>query len=343
MKTNRSLLRNIFFNAFSFLKALVFASSCYFFAFTLHALDCEFKKLTVLTKATYMSNISWEHNALIKSLKKGLIEQAVSFNYNPTSLDDIGDVIFVPCDHKAVVQAVELKRQKRIKKLLVGPNIWPDEINYPEVDVYFVPSAWVIEFVHELCPNMESRCKVWYAGVDQDFWKQSYNDYKYSKDVLVYWKTEGIAFCTAIEELLINYGWNPVRLKYGSYNTEQYKNVLRNCRFAVFISRSESQGLALAECWSMDVPTLPWNPKSTVILGHQCDYVSSCPYLNDKLGKDWKTLNELEAILQSIDVFLFSCAPREWVMNFMTDEVSVKELIKIINTELIETRYDVSY
>ena len=27
---------------------------------------------------------------------------------------------------------------------------------------------------------------------------------------------------------------------------------------AVFISRSESQGLALAEAWAMDVPTLVW-------------------------------------------------------------------------------------
>lgn len=305
----------------------------FFCAVRLLALEIDFEKLTILTKPTDGLYVAWEHNAVMRSLKEGLAYLDVPFNYNPHSIGDISDVVLVPCNHNALIQAINLKKQGRIKKLFVGPNFYPHEVNYPQVDAYLVPSSWVIQFANDDCPSLVPRCKVWYAGIDKDFWKLANDDYKYSQNVLVYWKTENIEFCNAIEKLLRDYGWNPVRIKYGSYTIEQYKNILKNCRFAVVISRSESQGLALAECWAMDVPTFPWNPKSATILGCQCDYVSSCPYLNDQLGKDWKTLSELEAILQSIDIYLSSYTPREWVMTHMTDEASVEKLIGLINDE----------
>ena len=55
---------------------------------------------------------------------------------------------------------------------------------------------------------------------------------------------------------------------------------------AVFMSRSESQGLALAEAWAMDVPTLVWQsppgePGSVFSLSDPAPYLTSdtgvCP------------------------------------------------------------------
>jgi hypothetical protein len=297
-----------------------------------------FRKLTILTKPTHVSSVEWEHAAVMRSLLQGLDSLQVPYNYNPSAVDDIGDVLLVPCNRCALSQAVALKKQGRIKKLFVGPNFYPREVNYPEVDVYFVPSSWVITFAKNDCFNIASRCRVWYAGVDAGYWQAAQAVNKESKNVLVYWKTEPLSFCETIERLLKQYGWNPIRLQYGCYKPEQFKNILQRCRFAVFISMSESQGIALAECWAMDVPTLPWNPKTATIDGHQCDYVSSCPYLTSHTGVDWQTLSELKGILQSINNDLSLCMPRDWVVENMTDAVSVAKLVELINGELTKDK-----
>lgn len=296
--------------------------------------SCGFQKLTVLTKPTYEGHATWEHAAVMRSLMQGIKILQVPYNYNPSSIDGFGDVVLVVCNPRALKQAVDLKKQGLIKKLFVGPNFFPQDVNYPEIDVYFVPSAWVITFALYDCPGIVSRCRVWYAGIDKDFWQPLSSSANSSKNVLVYWKTESVSFCEQVEKTLKEHGWNPKRLKYGSYKPEQYKKMLQDCRFAVFISATESQGLALAECWAMDVPTLPWNPKTAVILEKNCNFVSSCPYLTPQTGFDWQNLEELKALLRSIDRQLSLCSPRKWVLDNMTDEISVAKLIGIINDSL---------
>ena len=148
----------------------------------------------------------------------------------------------------------------------------------------------------------------------------------------VYWKTESEQFCKAIEKMLRNYNWNPVRIRYGSYDKASYKETLKNSLFAVFISESESQGLALAESWAMDVPTLVWDPQEVVAFGRKFSESSSCPYLNNLLGKRWNTFQELENLLKVIshDIQIFT--PRAWVLKNMSDQVSAKMLLSLIKS-----------
>jgi hypothetical protein len=318
------------------LKLILYAFVYSLIVFHIYLLAENFEKLTILTRPTYSMQIGWEHHAVMRSLLRGLNSLNVSYNYNPSTVNAIGDVVLVTSNHDALKQAVALKKQGRIKKLFVGPNFYPYEVDFPEVDVYFVPSEWVIMFAQSNCRHIVPRCKVWYGGVDPDYWSPGCALNDKSRNVLVYWKTESASFCEAIEDVLRKYGWNPIRLRYGYYKHEQLKEILQNCRFAVFISASESQGLALAECWSMNVPTLPWNPKSVVILGSRCNFVSSCPYLTAHTGVYWQNLSELETILQTIDKYLSICSPRKWVLDSMTDEISVDCLIKIINKALVK-------
>jgi hypothetical protein len=304
--------------------------------FPMYPLAKNFEKLTILTKPTHISHVCGEHAAVMRSLLQGIKNLQVPYNYNPSSVDDVGDVVLVTNNNEALKQAVALKKQGRIKKLFVGPNFYPHEVDFPEVDVYLVPSEWVIIFAKSDCAQIVSRCKVWYAGVDTDFWNPLNYCNNESKNVLVYWKTEPVNFCEAVERKLKKHGWNLRRLKYGSYKFDQFKEILLDSRFAVFISVSESQGLALAECWAMDVPTLVWNPQVAPILGNICENVSSCPYLTFYTGIDWQSLSEFEAILQTIDRYLSICSPRKWVVEHMTDEVSVRRLIEIINDTLTD-------
>ncbi|GAB6181512.1 hypothetical protein JCM14036_28310 [Desulfotomaculum defluvii] len=150
--------------------------------------------------------------------------------------------------------------------------------------------------------------------------------------MLVYWKTEPEEFICEIEDKLKQHGWQPIRLLYGQYKTEDYKKLLTRSAFGVFISISESQGLALAEAWSMDVPTVVWNPQRLKKHYQDVDYystVSSCPYLNPLVGVEWKELEQFEAFLTRAPEILPSFQPRKWILENMTDNIAAQRMVKL--------------
>lgn len=300
-----------------------------------------FSKLTVLTSPVGHGNNSYGgHYAVTRSIVEGLKKVGANFNYNPSRIEELGDVVFVPGGIQALEQAVQLRRQGRIKKLIAGPNLVmrTHEYNHlivsPEVDVYVSPSAWPMQGLIQDDQSLEGRSQIWYAGVDTNFWSPMEDQKKDLKRVLVYWKTESEFFCESIEKKLRKYGFSPKRIKYGNYNAAQFKKELSKCSFAVFISKSESQGLALAEAWAMDVPTLVWDPQEPLdTAGKLWENVSSCPYMNMCVGSSWKTIEEFEALLAPSKEVVMNCSPRSWVLRNMSDDVSARLLLSIINNE----------
>ena len=270
-----------------------------------------------------------------RSLITGLTRLGVNFNYNPMSMHEVGDVIVVLAHVTALAQAIALKRKKPAICLLAGPNlmVWPTDdggvLLSPEIDGIIVPSEPTRHMYAEIASSIKDRLLTWYAGVDAHQWKP--RDSLKTKQVLVYWKNqqEGPALKNSVVELLKSYGWNPIVIEYGKYKPAYYKNLLNQVRFGVFLSRSESQGIALAEAWAMNVVTFPWNPKERVNRGRVYSSVSSCPYLTSQTGKDWKTIQQLELILRNVDQFDLY-APRQWVLDNMTDMISAQLLIDLI-------------
>ena len=158
-----------------------------------------------------------------------------------------------------------------------------------------------------------------------NYWKPSAQE---CDCVLVYWKTENEQFYQSVEALLRKYRYTPVRIRYKFYDPQTYKNALNKAIFAVFISRSESQGIALAEAWSMNVPTLVWDPGELTYLGRVYSSVSASPYLTEDTGKSWKDLKELENVITKIPSLQF--CPRDWVLKNMSYEASTSALLSII-------------
>lgn len=118
-------------------------------------------------------------------------------------------------------------------------------------------------------------------------------------------------------------------IRYGHYKKEHYRNELSLCDFAVFISERETQGIALAEAWAMNVTTFYWDSFSAVLGGLVLLPTSSCPYLTKKTGCRWRNVQELRNLIYIYDRKYFS--PREWVLKNMTDEVSARRLMEIFN------------
>lgn len=299
-------------------------------------------RITVLTSPIGETG-NWYHPAVTGSLLRGLESLKVDYNYNPRDVDEVGSTVVVLTNKNVLKQAIKWKRAGKIKKLLAGPN----HVDAPhdsrgiilskELDMYLLPGKFVKVHFLEDAPQMN--IGIWPAGVDTSYWKPDVKlDKKRTKNVLVYWKTESEEFCEMVEQTLREYGWNPVRITYGSYDHTSYKKTLEECLFGVYISRSETQGIALVEGWSMDVPTLVWDPCESWRTGkftyrnRRYSEVSSCPYLNKSTGQRWETIDEFKALLASLEESIDQFSPRSWVIENMSDTASSEILISLIES-----------
>jgi hypothetical protein len=123
-------------------------------------------------------------------------------------------------------------------------------------------------------------------------------------------------FYNQVKSLLENLGYQTVTISYGSYNQSQYKELLSQVSCAIILSRSESQGIALAECWAMNVPTFCWDLEEPLHAEGTVYWpISSAPYLSMQTGAKWKNLDELKVLLNEFSNNSVSYSPRDWVLK----------------------------
>ena len=276
------------------------------------------------------------HAAVTKSLIQGLSEMKTDFVYNPVLEKNVSDTVIVVSDMKALNQAIQWKKDGKIKKLLAGPNLLdlPTKYNHAlsakEIDTVLVPSEWVKQVYEKLNPDLAGKIAIWYSGIDEKYWQPARIAPK-QKEILVYWKnTTPRSFCLEVESIIKEHGYIVHRIRYGYYTKAHYKKMLDQSTYAVFLSLTESQGLALAEAWAMNVPTIVWDPE----MGHPYVHnitVTSAPYLSEQTGIKWKELDEFESILGGSTLVEKSFSPREWVLSHMTDKISARMLVDISN------------
>lgn len=199
--------------------------------------------------------------------------------------------------------AIANKEKVGAKELWAGPNlvVVPQEsegiLNSDEIDKVIVPCKWVKEVYERESPDLEGKIYVWAAGVDVEFWSPL-NIEKKEDNILVYNKSQD-DLCMKLLPSLKQYGKVNV-IKYGEYTIKEYKQALDDVAFLVWLSRSESQGLALLEALSMNVPVLAWDSGQwnyySQELKRELVYhtASSCPYFSSQCGLKFKSIEEFE-------------------------------------------------
>lgn len=130
------------------------------------------------------------------------------------------------------------------------------------------------------------------------------------------------------QEWMENRGYQVERIVYGNYQHEQYLRNLQSVELAVFFSFNETQGIALAEAWSADVPTLVWNPSLSV--GKNIEWIAySAPYLSNNTGYYFITASEFCSVFEKWESNKECFHPRQWVTDHMSDEVSARLLLSL--------------
>jgi hypothetical protein len=273
------------------------------------------------------------HFAVTRSLIEGLKKIGVSFNYNPRYPWQLADTVVVLAGARTLRQAIRLKKKGKIKKLFAGPNIvvfssdFNSLIAEPQVDAVITPSDLVVDLYLQDNPSLKGRIFSWPAGVDSQFW--SPDNAINRSNILIFEKqvTGPVGPVEPYAEYLRSLGWHVQIIKYGAFSHSQYLESLnKSCLMLGFVG-NESQGIAWAEAWSADVPTLIWRNTSNVWGGRRFA-CSTAPYLTSQNGLFFDGLEDFKMQFAYWEAHREQFKPRAWTLENMSDEVCASILCK---------------
>lgn len=302
----------------------------YFFNFLI-----KFKKTISFSSLNFYGG----HPGVTKNLIVGLQKIGHKYNYNPSTIS-LNEICIVLSGIDTLRYAIDQKKHGNIKLLIAGPNVVtvPSEADYliasRQVDICLTPSTWVKELYAAISPELNNRLTVWPAGVDINYWcpsdlvkKENYNRKKY----LLYIKgVKGEKLAKGYIKEFNRIGVAYKVITYGRYSPAKYKSLLNESSLMIVLGGTESQGLAFAEAWAMNVPTFihrvdSWESPSGIRYKAE-----AAPYLSQDTGIYFNDMEDLFTLLNNFNSNELKYSPREWVLHNMTDEVCARELLEKI-------------
>lgn len=170
--------------------------------------------------------------------------------------------------------------------------------------------------------------EIWPAGIETELWHPPSSS-PTKKTILVYdkirWERD-IYEPKLIQPILKHLeleGIDVKYIRYGSYEEEDYKNLLQHVSGMVFLCEHETQGFAYLQALSSGVPVLAWDRggywRDPTMFPHAVKFkpVTSVPYFDFRCGEKFLDMNEfsqrLPKFLNNISVSYYK--PREYVVE----------------------------
>ena len=212
------------------------------------------------------------------------------------------------------------------KKFIFGPHFstFPTTKfnNIHNNAIYIQPSEWVTnlwkdEFKYDCIPVIT------YAfGVDTD--KFTINEDNEKTEVFVYYKMRNPQLLEQLRTYLHMRNINYTFIQYGSYNEEDYLNLLQKSKYGIWLGCHESQGFALEEALSCNVPLYVLDVK-----GMSDEYncppqykniktvPTSAPYWDDRCGIKSYTMDRFNEFLSKLDKY----KSRDYILENLTKDM----------------------
>lgn len=267
--------------------------------------------------------------AVIDSLTTGLRELGEDFSLNKTINKPIAAACVIS-GIKTLAWAIKQKKLGKIKKIIAGPNlvVTPEDergiLKNPLIDIVVVPSHWVKEFYCKTHPALQDRIRVWPAGVTVP----DRLNVKKNLDFLVYNKTGRGELLDRVRQGLIRNNFSFQILTYGTFRQSDYFKLLEKSKNEIYLSKSESQGLAMFEAWARGVPTLVYESGTFINGSLQIIGKISAPYLDPKAGLSFAGTEDFSLVLKQFTTKSFS--PRDYVVEEYSNKVSAEKYLSIL-------------
>ena len=257
--------------------------------------------------------------------------------YN-TNLDNINlnnfDVIFSPCS------PINVSNYKS-SKFIFGPHfsVFPDKnhmdlINGNKNVIYIQPSEWAnnVWKYHPFCKNI--RIETLPFGVDTTKFNQikPINERNYA---FVYFKRRHPTELVLIQKFLQSHNIKAKLFDYvNRYDENEFINYLHESRFGIWLDAHESQGFALEEALSCNVPLLVWNVvsmKQEVGSSYENIPATTIPYWDERCGESFIHQNDLSNAFSKFMNDLNNYRPREYILENLSIEKCNEKFIQLVN------------
>lgn len=230
---------------------------------------------------------------------------------------------------------------------VIGPHLFPSPSDIPfylrnlirKVECFLHPSAWVMDRWERLGYSL-SPMRVWPVGIDTDSFAPAGAAEK--KEVLIYHKMRSARELRSIQDELDR---NRIRyrvLEYGKYTEGEYRAILAKTSFVIWHGVRETQGIAMQEAMSCNVPVLVCNevafrspqvsktPKTQKMRGgpdRTGESVPVAPYFDRRCGIIADRMDDIgEAVREMMDLYP-QFEPREFILENFSLEERARELL----------------
>ena len=276
----------------------------------------------------------WIHPKNMNSL-----QQYKKINF--TIINSINDIDKDKCKEFDVIyspsEPINVNEYKHCK-FIFGPHfsVSPNEYQIQMIkglnSIYIQPSRWVVNYwkKYSICSNLN--IKTLPFGVDTEKFKDSLNNKK--ENIIFYLKRRNSVDINILTNFLNSKKINYKIFNYlEKYNENDYLQYLKTCKYGIWLSSFESQGFALQEALSCNVPLFVWN----VISMNQEDGsnynnypATTIPYWDNRCGEFFYDYNELESTYNKFITNLDNYKPREYILENLSMEVCEDKLINLI-------------
>src|SRR5581483_2832911 len=255
---------------------------------------------------------------VVTNLMAGLDQ--IGFPYVLNRALDSTNMLWVHDDIQALS---EIKNLPERVKVLMGPNLFinPEEIP-SNLDLnralYLQPSQEVANIWRTRGFN-QTEIAVWPAGVDTDQFKPQ-NSTK--NTVMIYFKMRQPSELEKVITEVKKYSPYKVFV-YGDYKEDDFKKALAETKYIIWLGCPESQGLALLEALSMNIPIL-------VVDEGKKEYgvkLTSAPYFSEQCGRKIESLDDFPAALSLFEKDWPTYAPRQFILQNLNLEKQAHEFL----------------
>ena len=153
---------------------------------------------------------------------------------------------------------------------------------------------------------------------------------KRNKECLIYFKNRNQKDLVKAIEFLKSKNISYKLFQYGKYENNDLVNAARKCKFCIMINGSESQGLAVQEILTMNLPVYVWD----IPYDNLNKFKSSVSYFDDRCGM---IVNSFKDLVNNFELFLKklnSYKPNEFIL----EELTFEKFIQNLNSEFYEFR-----
>ena len=233
------------------------------------------------------------------------------------------------------------------KKFIFGPHfsVFPNHQQLHALQahkynnsIYIQPSEWAAQSWKNMGAEQFIPIKCFAFPVDTNKFAPSQSLQHRPKDgVLIYYKHRSPSEFKQLVEFLAQQNITNYRIfSYSQrYSENEYLSYLQQCQYGIVLDAHESQGFAIEEALSCNVPLLVWNAQTmNQELNSQYQPIpcTSIPYWDSRCGEYFHHLPELPAAFQKFQAKIAAgqYKPREYILDNLTTEKCAERFIELI-------------